>query len=168
MDCFIDSIGLLYCSGETAPVSGLYLNTLPGISVEGMDSVADSEQVTYLGVYSDVQKVALSQFRLDLLHQIHSCYSLNTDCDYDELICANKELLYRAWWYLLGVHSMAFRLASDRLNWFTTVSRDDAKGLQAVFQVEYEKSMQQAALLFDTGDCCMPCNPSPKRAVWLP
>lgn len=168
MDCFIDSIGLSYCAGETPPVSGLYLNSLPGISIESLDKSADSEQVTYRGVFNDIQTLANAQFRLNILGHMHKCFALDTGCDYDALICENTELLYQAWWYLLGVHTMTFRLASDRLNWFTTVSREEAKELRGMFHVEYEEALKASVLLMDTTSCCIVCSPSPKRVTWLP
>lgn len=167
MDCFIDSVGLQYCQGET-PASGLYLNSLPGISIESIDKIADSDQVTYLGVFADVQTNAKAQFRLDILTELNKCYRLNKDCDYDTLICDNTDVLYQAWKYLLGVHVMMFRQASDRLNWFTTVSLEDAKTLQGLYQNSYEESLQQGIKLMDTSECCMKCEPSPKRVVWMP
>ena len=49
LNCFIDYIGLSYCSGVyEQPGSGLYLNSLPGISIESIDKIADSEQITYV------------------------------------------------------------------------------------------------------------------------
>lgn len=168
MDCFVDSVGLQFCSGDTAPASGLYLNSLPGLSIEAIDKIADSEQVTYLGVYADVQTNANAQFRLDILTELHKCYRLNKDCDYDALICDNTDVLYQAWKYLLGVHVMLFRQTSNRLNWFTTVTLEDAKVLQALYQDKYEEALKQAVLLIDTSECCLRCDPLPKRVVWLP
>lgn len=168
MDCFVDSVGLQFCQGSETPVSGLYLNSLPGISIESIDKIADSEQITYLGVFEDVQTNAKAQFRLDIMTELHKCYRLNKDCDYNTLICDNTEVLYQAWKYLLGVHVMLFRQASDRLNWFTTVSLEDAKALQDRYQVEYEASLNQGVQLMDTSECCMKCDPMPRRIVWLP
>ena len=167
IDCFIDSIGLQACAG-TEPASGLYLNTLPGLSVEAIDNIADAEQVTYLGVYADVQKNALAQFNLDVRGEIGKCYRVNKDCDYDTLICNNAENLYLAWKYLLGVHIMDMRIFSSRLNWFTTVSMDDARELQGVYQAKYEEALKAAVQIMDTSECCLTCAPSPKYVWTLP
>lgn len=157
IDCFIDSIGLQACPGQT-PASGLYLNSLPGLSIEAIDNIADSDQVTYLGVYADVQKNALAQFNLNVRAEIGKCYTVNKDCDYSALICENAELLYQAWMYLLGVHVMVFRRYSPRLNWFTTVSLEDAKELQGMYQAEYEVSLKAAVALMDISSCELCCD----------
>ena len=168
IDCFIDSIGLQACEGGTVPESGLYLTSLPGLSVEAIDNIADSEQVTYLGVYADVQTNAIAQFNLDIRGKINECYRINKDCDYDTLICNNAEGLYLAWKYLLGVHVMSFRIYSPRLNWFTTVSIEDAKELEGVYQAKYEDALKAAIAVMDTSECCLRCDPYPKRVMWLP
>lgn len=166
----MDYIGLGYCTTGvyTAPASGIYLNSLPGISIENIDKIADSEQVTYMGVWSDVQTFALAQFRMDVLNEMKKCWQLSTDCDYDALICDNIEELTVAWKYLLGVTLIIFRLNSDRVNRWTTITRDHAKELQAFYQVEYEKALQQGVLLMDTDECCLQCSPNPSVVTWLP
>lgn len=156
IDCFIDSIGLQLCA--EAPTSGLYLSSLPGLSVEAIDNIADSEQVTYLGVYADVQTNALAQFNLDVRGAINGCHTINKDCDYDELICANAELLYLPWKYLLGVQVMQFRRYSPRLNWFTIVTLEDAKELEGVYQAKYEEALKAAINVLDVSSCELCCD----------
>lgn len=170
MTCFIDYIGLSYCTVGVyeQPASGIYLNSLPGISIENIDKIADSEQISYLGVWDDVQKFALAQFRLDVINEIKKCYALNKDCDYDAMICDNLEELTVAWKYLLGVSMMIFRITSDRINRWTTIGRDEAKELQAFYQAEYEKALHQGVLLMDTDECCLKCESNPSVVTWLP
>lgn len=170
MQCFIDHIGLSYCTRGVydTPASGIYLNSLPGISIENIDKIADSEQISYLGVWADVQTFALAQFKLDVMTKIGECYKINTDCDYDEMICDNIEELTQAWKYLLGVSLMIFRLTSDRVNRWTTIQRDEAKELRDFYQIEYEKALKQGVLLMDTSECCLQCEPNPSVVTWLP
>lgn len=171
MTCFLDYIGFFYCPGGgiyDSPPSGIFINSLPGISVENTDKIADSEQISYIGVWSDVQKFALAQFRLDVMSEMQKCYKLNTDCDYDALICDNVEELTLAWKYLLGVSLMIFRLTSDRINRWTTIGRDEAKELRDFYQGEYFKALQQGVLLMDTDECCLQCEPNPSTVTWLP
>jgi hypothetical protein len=170
MTCFLNYIGLSYCTGGVydSPASGIYLNSLPGISIENIDKIADSEQVTYLGVWDDVQKSALAQFRLDVINEMRKCWQLNKTCDYDALICDNIEELTLAWKYLLGVWLMIFRLNSDRVNRWTTVSREEAVELRDFYQVEYFKALSQGVLLMDTDECCLKCEPNPSVVTWLP
>lgn len=170
MNCFLNHIGLLYCGAGVydQPSSGVFLNSLPGISIENIDKIADSEQVTYIGVWNDVQAFALAQFRLDLMTEINKCYDINTDCDWDEMICDNTTELTTAWKYLLGVSLMIFRLNSDRVNRWTTIGRDEAKELRDFYQIEYEKALKQGVLLMDTDACCLKCSPNPQTVTWLP
>jgi hypothetical protein len=54
MSCLTDYIGIRFTDAPV-PESGLYINSLPGISTEFIDKVADCEQGDYLGMWSDVQ-----------------------------------------------------------------------------------------------------------------
>lgn len=65
MECLRDYIGVLGC-GATAPAGTKYINSLPGISLESIESLADSEQRNYLGVWNDVQTRALAKFDIDV------------------------------------------------------------------------------------------------------
>lgn len=169
LTCFIDYIGLSYCEGVyEQPGSGLYLNSLPGISIESIDKIADSEQVTYLGVWADVQQAAVAQFRIDVMSELNKCFKLERGCDYDTLICNNSETLVQAWKYCLGVWLMIFRINSPRLNRFTTIDAKQAAELKDFYQVEYEKALKQAVLLMDISECCMQCAGNPETVTWLP
>lgn len=170
MQCFIDYIGLQYCSTGVydSPPSGIFLNSLPGISIENIEKIAEEEQVNFIGVWSDVQVFALAQFRLDVMNEMKKCWQLNKDCDYDTLICDNLEELAVAWKYLLGVALLIFRLNSDRVNMWTTIGRDEAKELRDYYQAEYMKALNQGVLLMDTDECCLQCSPNPSTVTWLP
>lgn len=169
MTCFIDHVGLLYCGPAVYDEHpGGYLNQLPGISIENIDKIADSEQVTYLGVWDDVQKFALAQFRLDVINEMNKCYQLSKECDYDALICENITELTLAWKYLLGVSLMIFRLTSDRVNRWTTIGRDEAKELRDFYQVEYETALKQGVLLMNTESCDLCCGGNPQYVIMLP
>lgn len=170
MTCFIDHIGLSYCERGVyeVPASGIYLNSLPGINIESIDKIADSEQVTYLGVWEDVQTSALAQFRLDVINEMTKCYQLNKDCDYNTLICENIDELTLAWKYLLGVWLMLFRLNSDRVNRWTTIDREQAKELKDFYQITYEQALKQGVLLMNTSSCELCCGSNPQVVTWLP
>lgn len=64
MECLTNYIGIRHCSQEE-PESGLYINNLPGMSTELVDKIANSEQITFLGVWEDVQKRAIGRFVQD-------------------------------------------------------------------------------------------------------
>lgn len=169
MTCFQDYIGLSLCAGAyESPASGIYINSLPGLSMESLDKIADQEQVNYLGVWEDVQANALPEFRIDIMAEIRKCYELDCDCDYDALICENLETLTQAWKYKLGIWVLMFRLNSNRLNRYTTVTTESAKELLAFYQAEYEKMLSSSVLCMDISSCELCCSPNPSVITWLP
>jgi hypothetical protein len=170
MECLIDYIGLKVCGTETS-ASGLFINSLPGISLESIDKIADSEQITYRGVWNDVQAEAAARFYIDVVNELTKCYTLQPYCDYEDIICdtANMSKLSQAWRYLLGNQLMLFRLYTTRLNRFTTVDLKQAAELRDHYQVEYEKALTLAAKLVNVSICeCMDCGGNPDTVVWLP
>lgn len=169
MDCFIDYIGLSLCAGAySAPASGIYINSLPGLNIESIDKVADQEQINYLGVWRDVNTNAVQQFRIDVIAEMRKCYQLNCDCDYDALICENLEVLTQSWKYLLGIWLLIFRINSNRLNRFTTVNIEQAKELKDYYQAEYDKFLAQSVLCMDISSCELCCGGNPETVTWLP
>lgn len=167
MTCLEDYIGIKVC-GDESPASGVFINSLPGISLESIDKTANEDQITYLGLWADVQAEAAARFELDFTSEVTKCFKLNVYCDYEELICANKEKLLNPWRYLLGNQLMLFRIYSSRLNRFTTVDLDQARELRDHYQVEYEKALTQAVQLVELGDCCLECGGNPESVIWLP
>jgi hypothetical protein len=168
MSCLTDYIGIRVCSTDEAPGSGLYINSLPGLSLESIDAIADQDQTTYRGVWADAQDEAYQLFIVDFFNELMNCYRVQPYCDYEALICNNKKLLAPAWKYLLGAQLMQYRIYTPRLNYFTTVTMDDAPKLLALYQVEYEKSLSKALKLIDVRSCCLECGGNPETVVWLP
>lgn len=167
--CLIDYIGLRVCGNES-PESGVFINTLPGVSIEIMDKIAEQEQITFKGVWADVQAEAWVRFKIDFIAEVSKCYKLNPYCDYEELLCNNNEKLINAWRYLLGNQIMIFRIYSPRINQFTTVDLDQAKELKDYYQVEYEAALKQAVQFIDVSVCdeCMECGGNPETVYWIP
>lgn len=169
MQCIIDYIGLQVCANQDAPVSGLYINTLPGITLESIEKIAGPDQVTYAGVWRDAQAEAAIRFKIDFIAALNKCYTINRHCDYEDMICDNVESLTNAWRYLLGNQLMIFRLYSTRLNRFTTIDAKKAEELKDFYQIEYEKSLMQAIDFIDVSGCCnTQCTNNPERVIWLP
>lgn len=168
LDCLINYIGLKVCGSETAP-SGLYINSLPGISLESIEKIADAEQLTYVGVWNDVQTEAAQRFYIDVITELTKCFELQPYCDYETLICDNIAKLANPWRYLLGNQLMLFRMYTTRLNRFTTIDAAKAVELKDFYQVEYEKALALAAKLVDVSGCeCMQCGNNPQTVTWLP
>ena len=75
MDCLKDFVGLRWANGEE-PVSGLYVNDLPGISIKGLDKIANDEQITFFEVWESVQRRALQRFTTDVQNRFSTRYDL--------------------------------------------------------------------------------------------
>jgi len=65
LDCLKDWIGVQGCT-TTTPDSGIFINQLPGVELEMMDSLADEQQVDFNGVYDDVQERAVRRLKTDI------------------------------------------------------------------------------------------------------
>jgi hypothetical protein len=75
MECLKNYIGIYGCS-EVEPESGLFINQLPSVSLATMDGLANSEQLTYLKVWDDVQVRALRRFKTMVTAYFKSKYRL--------------------------------------------------------------------------------------------
>lgn len=169
MECIIGYIGLQSCASQEVPESGQYINTLPGITLESIDKIANADQVSYAGVWRDVQIEASIRFKADFIEALSKCYTINRNCDYEDMICSNLEFLAIAWRYLLGFQLMIERINSTRLNRFTTLGIEDAEKLAAYYWDEYKTSLAAAIKLVDVSDCCQTeCSNNPQKVIWLP
>lgn len=171
LTCLYDYIGLNDCNNSGVyeqPESGIYLNQLPGISIESIDKIANSEQVTYKRVWDSVQRMAAQQFKVDITSELSRCFRLETECDYENLICINREILTQAWKYSLAIWLMHFRINSERLNKYTTVTLQQATELRSFFQSEYEISVKQSVQLMNIESCELCCGGNPEYVTYLP
>lgn len=169
-NCLLDYVGIKVCAGdECPPGSGLYINSLPGISLESIEKIANEDQISYLGLWKDVQAEAWIRFVIDFREVFSRCFDLSNKIEYEDLICDNKKVLVNAWRFLLGNQLMLFRVNSPRLNRFTTVDIKSAQKLVDYYQVTYENALEQAVNLIDVSDFRLPKpDPQPKHVVWLP
>ncbi len=169
MECLINYIGLQSCENQEPSVSGKYINTIPGISLESIDKIANADQASYAGVWRDAQIEAAATFKPNFMTALNKCYTLSRHCDYDEMICENIELLSEAWRYLLAYHLMLYRIYSNRLNRFTTVDEGKAKELAGEYNARYQDMLSDAIKLVDVSACCQTqSNNNPTRVEWLP
>src|SRR5690606_349531 len=111
---------------HSTPVSEVFVNQLPGISLKAIQSTANSEQVTFAMVFDDVQERAWRRLSGDFNRKMRGKYCLDKDVDTNTFICDDKALFLNAWLHLLGAEIMFERLYSDRINKFTTVDRPKA------------------------------------------
>lgn len=168
MECFVNYIGLSACGAYDSPASGIYINSLPGMSIESFDKIADADQMNYLGVWDDIQSNAIQQFYIDVRSEISKCYELSCDCDYKTLMCENIEELTQPYKYLLGIWALLFRINSNRFNLYTTLTVKQAQELKDHYQVEYEKYLKSAVLCMDVSSCDLCCGGNPQVVTWLP
>ena len=76
MNCFQGYIGVgLHCQTDES-LSGKYLTDLPGVSLQNIDAAANEEQGSFIGVFADVEKRAMSRITKDILVHLKSQYNL--------------------------------------------------------------------------------------------
>jgi hypothetical protein len=76
MNCLKDYIGIL-SYGSQEPLSGLFLNQLPGITMEVLDKISDKDQVNFTGVWKDVQMRAWLRLEKDFRAALRNRYRLS-------------------------------------------------------------------------------------------
>lgn len=154
VECFTGFIGILGCNTST-PGSGLYINSLPGVTLEMVDKIADAEQVTYLGVWAEVEQRGILRFRTALMAKLNECYQINQRATVECIACENKDLLATSLWYLLGSELMVERIYSNRINRYTTIDKEQAVELRDHFSVEFERELALAVQGIDveSSDC---------------
>lgn len=77
MECLKDYIGIKW-PGAAVPDSGLYVNQLPGVSLKSIDNLANAEQITFLGVWDDVQTRSLTRLRTHVTNYFGKRYQLRS------------------------------------------------------------------------------------------
>jgi len=167
MNCLIDYIGLVGCN-EVTPDSGLYVNQLPGISIELMDNIATADQTTYKQIWKDAQELAWRYFTKAFFAELLKCYTVDKNCDYENLICINKEKLVDPWRYLCAYQLMFFRRYSNRLNYYTTITLEDAEKLMLEFQKQFKSTLILSMQQIDVSTCHLHCGGDPEVVTWLP
>lgn len=78
MECLRDWIGVLNCAGLDEPESDLYINSLPGMSLDMLDKIANADQATFAGVYDDIQTTALGHLDLEIIKELRKRYRIKT------------------------------------------------------------------------------------------
>lgn len=76
MKCFESYIGVGLNCGSEISESGKYITDLPGVTLQNIDSIADKDQLTFNGVFKDVEKRAISRISKDILSFMKSQYNL--------------------------------------------------------------------------------------------
>ena len=69
MNCFRNFVGLAGCNSATAE-SGRYVNELPGISLESIDNLVNSEQISYAKLWTDIQTICQGSFQNNIVARL--------------------------------------------------------------------------------------------------
>lgn len=134
--------------GQAAAPSGLYINRHLPITLRSIDKTANEEQVTFLGVWDEVQDRGIVKFALRVKHGHQELFS---HCVDDAWVCTNREKLAMALLYFLGGELMQERLYSERINRYTTIDRDKAELMRADFEQEFTLHLKAALHSINAG-----------------
>ncbi len=161
------------CDADNVGVQ-LYVNQLPGVSIENISSLVDDEQETYLSMWEDIVLRTLKKFVVLIKSKINKCYKITDNSVIECLICENVELFDVALWYLHGTELMIERTSTDTLNRYTTIDLDKANELKAEFYTEAIASLEDAVSSINVAnsDCintgCVECNDAVKFVLQTP
>jgi len=108
------------------------------------------------------------------LMELNNTYGLSgqigTNCGFENVVCANKQMVANALLYAHGAELMIERIFSDRLNKYTTIDLKRAQELQKYFA---QTAAEELAAVLDginmvTWDCCIDCNDQVQLVHQLP
>lgn len=72
----VDYVGPYYGCDAPTPLSGMYLSQLPGIEFANIEQIANADQITWQGVWNDLQATAKDTFREDIIEEFGKRYLL--------------------------------------------------------------------------------------------
>ncbi len=185
MICFNNRIGIKGCGAPATAASApgvtpvvealpiLFINQLPGVTLEKISSLADDEQETFLGVWNDIVLRTMKKFIVLVKAKLNQCYKLTDDTVVTCLLCEKKSLFDVALWYLHGTELMIEITSTDELNRFTTIDFDKAERLKEEFFSEFQAALNDAVqgINPEDSDCvtsCVECHDAIKWVTQLP
>lgn len=154
LGCLKDYIGLKTCT-ESTPASGLFINSLPGISNEVIQSITDYESESYVNTWNDIQQEAILLFRSSLLAELNKCYQINKMATVECIACQNRDLFAVALWYLLGSIVMNTALKDWNNSRYATVDRESVTEIRDEYRVSFERELTFAVQGIDVEES--PC-----------
>lgn len=154
--CLNNRIGLIGCGAPSTPAGEdtpalpvLLINELPGITLQKINDMTNSDQETYLELWANVTKRAILKFRVFFKQEIAKCFKISDDELIDCLICENKANLDVSLWYLHGTEFMTEIVASDEINRWTTIDIEKAERLRGEFFQEFTAALQDSVAAID-------------------
>jgi len=76
-DCLNNYIGIENTCSDTASESGLYINTLPSISLKLLDSLSDEETKDFTGLWDEIYTRTLNELEADVLIKSQKFFKTN-------------------------------------------------------------------------------------------
>lgn len=159
MTCFKNYIQIEGCAaptytytvnGSAATPSGLFINRHLPIPLKQIDKIANEEQVTFLGVWNDVQDRGIQKFIIRVKTGYKELFGVCNGID-DAWLCSNREFLAMPLLYFLGSELMQERLWSDRINRYTTIDKDRATEMKAELDAEFQLQLKAALEAINAG-----------------
>ncbi len=149
MDCLIKFIGF---DGSVEAESGLYLSTLPGVTLDLLQGITDNLE-TDEKTWNDVVKRSILKFRTFFINELNRCWNLSDVKKAECLICQHRELLSVALWYLTGAEMMAQTIGSERTNRFTTIDLEKVQNLRDEYMDYFFNELHTAVAGIDLTIC---------------
>lgn len=72
----VNTVGIRGCGIDTAPLFSIYINSLAGVSMKKMDSIADEETKTFKGVWDELNERAVLRFEHEVNKIQNESYKL--------------------------------------------------------------------------------------------
>lgn len=142
---------------QTKDTLSYLTNDANGFYAYACDECFQSECGQIRGFVSSNDKISGTLSLNDTIIGLQAMMTIG--CSYDAAVCSNKLLFAEAYWYLLGIEFMLERQYSERINFMTTVLKEEAVELQALYQTKYEEALKNAldGFTFDC-DACLQCD----------
>lgn len=152
MDFLKGFIGLSSQDGVEAE-SGLYVDSLPGVSSEVIARVKDDrDEIDTL--WDKIEWRALLKFRTLFTAELNKTHKVHDQAICECLIRENRILLATSLWYLMGAEVMVERITSNRVN-VATINKNTPRELKDMLEDSFRKELSEAVLNIDVhaSDC---------------
>lgn len=158
-------IGLTPLLGTEAP-SGLYVDSLPGISAEAINRVRDDGDCSEK-MWGKIEWRSLLKFRTLFTAEVNRTHKVHDQAICECLIENNKLLLATSLWYLMGAEVMVERMTSSRVN-VATINKNTPKEIKEMLEDQFKKELTEAVLNIDIhSSSCFPQEECPEPAGLL-
>lgn len=162
MEFLKEFIGLTPTSGIEAE-SGLYVDSLPGISADAINRLRDDGD-EMRDLWKKIEWRSLLKFRTLFTAEVNKTHKIHNQDLCECLIKENKVLLATPLWYLMGVEVMVERLTSSRVN-VATINKNTPKEIKDMLEDNFKKELTEAVLNIDVhSSSCFPPEICPEPA----